>query len=296
MANVSLVIMAAGMGSRFGGLKQLEPIGPNGETLIDYAVYDAYQLGIREIILVVRKAFHEQVSLSFKEKWKLYKDLKLTFINQELNDVPSNDLIDINREKPWGTTHVLYVLRNHLKNSFIVMNADDYYGKEALSKLYNHLKTSQDPNEQAMVSFKLRNTLSSHGGVTRGVCIVENNLLKSIQETKNLKLNDKQEIESDSGNIEANSLVSMNLWGFHFDFLKYVLKDFQDFLKTADLNHDESLLPVTIQKYQKSGAITVHVLTSSQDCLGMTFKEDLPKLKSFISSKIADSDYPQKIF
>lgn len=265
MNNVSLVIMAAGLGSRYkNGIKQLQKIGPNNETIMDYSINDAIEVGFNEVIFILR----EEILDEFKEVIgnRISEKVKTRYVFQEVNKI-KKEYFNSERTKPWGTGHAILMLE-HMENPFVVINADDYYGKEGFKNLYNYL-VKQDNNSYnyCMSGFILKNTLSDNGGVSRGICKVENDYLTDIVETHN--------IIKDS-NIDIDSVVSMNMWGFTPTILNELEKRFDEFLKenNKDLKK-EFLLPSVVDELIKEGTASVKVIPSYDKWYGITFSEDL---------------------
>ena len=213
----SLLVLAAGMGSRYGGDKQLDIVGPSGETIIDYSIYDAIKTGFGKIVFVIRRDIEEQVRQRFIERLK--GRIEVDYVFQNLDDLPAGFSVPPERKKPWGTSHAILVSENKIKEPFGVINSDDFYGRESFKILYNFLVNDKNPNSYCIVGYKLGNTLSDHGHVNRGVCHVdENGLLKHIVETKQIEKTDDGAVapgkDGEKLHFTGNEIVSMNLWGF----------------------------------------------------------------------------------
>jgi NDP-sugar pyrophosphorylase family protein len=280
--NLEIVIMAAGMGSRFGGLKQMDGMGPSGEFLMDYAFYDAYQAGVRHFTLVVRESFKSDIETLMKEKWAKYPDITFKFICQEMDHLPKGFSSD--REKPWGTTHVLYCLKDHVKHPFLVMNADDYYGKEAITQLVEFLKSN--PNQHAMIGYPLQKTLSKFGPVTRGVCETEGNIIKSIEEVQKIEPDDKRD-----------NTVSMNLWGFSPSFFELVDENFTKFLKdNIDDPKSEYQIPELVNDLLAENKVKIELIKTNSPWFGVTYKEDKPQVQQKFQKLVDDGVYPRGLF
>lgn len=283
MRNITLVVMAAGIGSRFsGGIKQLEPVGPCGQLIIDYSIYDALKAGFNKVVFVIRRDLEND----FKEVIgnRIAKYVEVDYVFQELSDVPEKHMEKAKkRKKPWGTGHAVLCCEDIVKEPFLVINADDYYGKEAYVKAYKYLaehKTGKNRLSLCMVGFILKNTLSENGGVTRGVCKVDDNhILTDIVETHNIVKTDggiRAENRSGWMLIDAESEVSMNMWGFFpeiFDVLKRGFEEFLDNVGEAD-KAGEYLLPTIIGSLVKAGKANVTVLQSQDKWFGVTYRED----------------------
>lgn len=283
MSKASLVIMAAGIGSRFGGgIKQLEPVGPNGEIIMDYSIKDAMEAGFDKVVFVIRKDLEKD----FKEVIgnRIEKQICVEYAFQELDDIPEKFKKKFEgRTKPWGTGQAILSCKGMIREPFLVINADDYYGKEAYREAYQYLKeeTKKTDKEQiCMVGFVLANTLSENGGVTRGVCKVdENGMLAEIVETHNIiRRGEKAVTVSDEGEMELDlqSKVSMNMWGLQPEFLDILEQGFSKFLEEipAGSMKEEYLLPTIIGDLLKEGKAEVKVLHSGDKWFGVTYKED----------------------
>ncbi len=284
MSNLQVVIMAAGMGSRYGGLKQIDEIGPSQEYLMDYAIYDAKKAGIHKVCVIVRDHFKAEIQQIMTKKWAQHKELSFEFISQEITNIPAPYADQVDREKPWGTAHILYVLRNLLKTPFIIMNADDFYGREAISSLAEFL--NQNPNQHALVSYMLQKTLSPHGAVTRGLCEIQNSQLVSIDEVSGIEPNDQR-----------NASASMNLWGFSPSVFTHVEDYFTRFLKNQIQNpKSEYQIPTMVNDLLTGQKIAVSAIPTKSDWFGVTYKEDKDIVKNKINSLISHGVYPQNLF
>lgn len=299
MGKATLVIMAAGIGSRFGGgIKQLEPVGPNGEIIMDYSIYDAMEAGFDKVVFVIRKDLEKD----FKEVIgnRIEKKVSVNYAYQEIGNIPerfSGKFPD--RTKPWGTGQAILCCKDVVNEPFLVINADDYYGKEAYQEAYRYL-TDQKEREglhACMVGFVLKNTLSENGGVTRGICRVDNNrMLADIEETHNIvKTSDGAEVrgEDSARKIDVESEVSMNMWGLTPDFLDVLETGFDAFLDELEENEQkkEYLLPTIIGGLLKEGKIQVEVLQSTDRWFGVTYKEDKEDVTREIRKLIESGAY-----
>ena len=293
------MIMAAGIGSRFGGgIKQLEPVGPNGEIIMDYSIYDAMEAGFDKVVFVIRKDLEKD----FKEVIgnRIEKKVSVNYAYQEIGNIPerfSGKFPD--RTKPWGTGQAILCCKDVVNEPFLVINADDYYGKEAYQEAYRYL-TDQKEREglhACMVGFVLKNTLSENGGVTRGICRVDNNrMLADIEETHNIvKTSDGAEVrgEDSARKIDVESEVSMNMWGLTPDFLDVLETGFDAFLDELEENEQkkEYLLPTIIGGLLKEGRIQVEVLQSTDRWFGVTYKEDKEDVTREIRKLIESGAY-----
>ena len=302
MSEISLVIMAAGMGSRFGGIKQLEPVGPSGEIIMDYSIYDAIEAGFNKIVFIIRK----DLERDFKEIIgnRIEKQVKVEYVFQELEELPSGFAKPEGRTKPWGTGHAVLCCKDVVKEPFAVINADDYYGKEALQKIYKFLNAkSYKENQYCMAGFILGNTLSDNGSVTRGVCKVsEAGMLKDIIETSGIVSEGKHALaknsEGENITIELDSVVSMNMWGFKPELFKALEKGFVNFLSNVAGNElkKEYLLPEVVGELIKNKTAEVSVLKTSDRWFGVTYKEDKEVVVRSFQALIDQGAYPAKLF
>ncbi len=305
MAKATLVIMAAGIGSRFGGgIKQLEPVGPSGEIIMDYSIYDAMEAGFDKVVFVIRKDLEKD----FKEIIgnRIEKVVEVAYAYQEISDIPE-EYRDryTDRAKPWGTGQAILCCKDVVNEPFLVINADDYYGKEAYVEAYNHLKQEQGKNDRlqvSMVGFVLGNTLSENGGVTRGICKVdENQMLTDIVETSNIeKTENGAAVRTEDGMIEVdvNSPVSMNMWGLYPEFFEVLEKGFRKFLSELEENSlkAEYLLPTIVGDLLVDGRAEVKVLKSHDKWFGVTYKEDKEAVVASVRSLVDAGIYPAKLF
>ena len=297
----SLVIMAAGIGSRFGGgIKQLEPVGPNGEIIMDYSIYDARKAGFDKIVFIIRK----DIENDFKEiigRRIEAQGIEVAYAYQELDNVPEKYKNKWQRNKPWGTAHAILSAKDSIKEPFAVINADDYYGKEAFFKLHDYLANSMNNNEteadMCMAGFKLVNTLSDNGGVTRGICEITDGFLSDIKESYDIKLeNGKISANDIKGNkryVPTDAYVSLNMWGLPLSFLDVLDKDFDEFLSALapDDIKTEYILPNVIDNLIKSKRAKVKMLETSDKWFGVTYKEDKPLVVNAIRELIAKGMY-----
>lgn len=299
---MNLVVMAAGMGSRFGGLKQLTPVGPNGEFLIDYSIYDAKLAGVNKVIFVIKEEyknlFRETIGKRIESK------IKVEYVYQKLDDLPLKPAKEITRQKPWGTGQALLTSRNAVDSSFMIINADDFYGRDAFLTLGEFLKnnTSNDNKKHySLVGYKLKNTLSENGTVSRGICESEDGYLKKVTERTKIGYNQNKNLvfyENDLENpIDENVLVSTNLFGFTKEIFKDATKYFEEFLKDeTNLETKEFYLPTVVQKSIDDNLADVKILSTNSKFNGMTYKEDLKGLKQNIQELINSGVYPDNLW
>jgi len=293
MRDISLLIMAAGMGSRYGGLKQLDQVGPNGETIIDYSVYDAIKAGFTKIVFIIRDDFESQFKSQITNK---YLDLiDLEFAYQDINYLPSGFSPPTNREKPWGTGHAILSAKTYINEPFVVINGDDFYGRESFKTIADYYQTEE--NHFSMVTFRLENTLSIFGGVTRGLCTIIDEKLNTVVETSNLEKNNNG-VSSDNGELlKGDEPVSMNMWGFTPILFDYLEEKFINFLKEEGSElKSEYLIPSVINDLIQAGDESVHILNSSESWFGVTYKEDKPYVVGEIQKLIEKGVYPKKLF
>ncbi len=261
----TLVVMAAGMGSRFGGLKQMEPVGPNGEFLMDFSAYDAKKAGFDKVVFVIKKEMEEDFNRIVGNRVKKYIDVDYVF--QEMESLPEG------RVKPWGTAHAILCCRDKVKTPFAIINADDYYGKSAYVEINKFLQTAKG-SDFAMVAYDLGQTTTENGTVTRGVCCVEDGYLKAIRETKGIKGYEYCEDGETVVELPKDTIVSMNLWGFTTEIFDFLDREFENFKRDKDVMKDEYLIPIMVDGLIKSGEATVEVLRSPDRWYGMTYRED----------------------
>ncbi len=286
-----LVVMAAGMGSRYGGLKQIEPLGPNGEIIIDYSIHDAKKAGFETVVFIIKSSIEKD----FKEAVgkRIEKTMNVLYVFQEVNDLPLGYTLPENREKPWGTAHAICAVRHVVNSPFAVINADDYYGPSAFSEVYNYLSSEKESNPYpfAMVAYNLKNTLTENGYVSRGVCSVdENDKLVEVIERTNIEKTSSGAayLENDKYiDIDENSYVSMNLWGFTSEFITESWDGFSKFLDKAIIENPlkgEYYLPSVVTNLIENNKAEVTVLKSRDRWYGVTYKEDKDSVKSALKA------------
>ena len=292
MSDITLLIMAAGMGSRYGGLKQLDPVGPNNETIIDYSIYDAIQAGFNKAVFIIREEFKSEFENSITNKYRDKINVKFAF--QKLDDLPGNFSHPAGREKPWGTGQAILAAEKMIDEPFAVINGDDFYGKESFQVVADYYKQSSN---FSMVAFKLLNTLSDHGGVSRGVCEVKDNHLSNIIETHDI-IREGNEIKSSGKfSLVGDEFVSMNMWGFTPKLFEYLNEGFSKFLsKHSNELKSEYLIPSVVNDLIKKEEEQVQVLKSNASWFGVTYKEDKPFVMSQILKLIENGSYPSLLF
>lgn len=305
MKKATLVIMAAGIGSRFGGgIKQLEPVGPNGEIIMDYSIYDAREAGFNKVVFVIRKDLEKD----FKEVIgnRIEKEIEVAYAYQELSDIPTEYQEKFaERTKPWGTGQAILCCKDVVNEPFLVINADDYYGKEAYREAYQYLTGEVEQSEKTqlcMVGFVLGNTLSENGGVTRGLCKAgENGMLTDIVETSNIEKTENGAVvrtEDKLVEVDVNTPVSMNMWGLHPDFFNVLENGFAEFLANVEDGNlkAEYLLPTIIGGLLREGKADVKVLKSHDKWFGVTYKEDKEAVVASVRGLVDAGVYPEKLF
>ena len=295
----TLLVLAAGMGSRYGGLKQADQVGPNGETIIDYSIYDAIRAGFGKVVLVVRQNILDEMKGLFDPKWG--DKINLEYAIQEVN-VPIEGISNLpERTKPWGTGHAVMVAKHLIDEPFAVINADDFYGADAFKTMSEFLQDAVSDNENAMVGYILKNTLSDHGYVSRGICETdENNYLITVTERTNIeRINGEVAFTEKDGSqhsLDENSYVSMNFWGFNPNFFTVAESQFREFVRlNADNEKAEFFIPLIVGNLMDEGKLKVKVLESTAQWMGVTYQEDKPVVIKKISQLIKAGLYPEKL-
>ena len=302
--NTTIIIMAAGIGSRFGtGIKQLAKMAPNGEIIMDFSIYDAKAAGFTKVVFVIRKA----IEAEFKEVIgnRLSKVMPVEYVYQELENLPDGYEVPAGRVKPWGTGQAILACKSVVKEPFVIINADDYYGKEAFIKLHDFLISENENKEKmnlAMAGFSLKNTLSENGTVTRGVCVADaNGYLEKVIETTGIQIVDGK-IQCDNAEVSkwitSDTMVSMNMWAGYPDFLQYIDEGFTRFLDTLGENPEkkEYLLPNIVAELLVKNLASVKVLNTSDRWIGITYKEDIEPAQEKFHLMIEDGTYPKELW
>jgi dTDP-glucose pyrophosphorylase len=296
----TLLVLAAGMGTRYGGNKQLDEVGPSGETIIDYSIYDAIRAGFNKIVFVIRRDIEDQVKERFVERLK--NRIEVDYVFQEITNLPEGVKVSPDRQKPWGTSHAILVTEKKIREPFGVINADDYYGVESFKILHDFLVNDKDPNCYTIVGYKLGNTLSDHGHVNRGVCSVgSNGLLQNIVEVRQIeKTYNGAKAPGNDGkeqHFTGNEVVSMNLWGFKPSCYGFLGKEFRNFINKYGMDLKSELdIPTSIDNFVKSGEITIKILMSNERWFGVTYREDKPFVVENIKKMIRNGTYPARIY
>lgn len=300
MKDKTLVVMAAGMGSRFGGLKQIEPVGPNKEFIIDYSVYDAKRAGFNKVVFVIKKELEE----TFKETIgkRLEGKIKVEYAYQDISDIPLKKYLVSKRVKPWGTIQAVLCSKPYVNGDFAVINADDFYGSDSYLKASNFLDTNHCTNEYACITFPYKVTESLYGSVKRAVCFPKKGNIEELIESKVTTMDQYALAEPLNGDesfkIELDHPVSVNMFAFKHEFYEYLEEYFIKYFQNDDdyILNNEALLPELIKEKLNSDEIKLHNLISSSSWFGMTYKEDLKGLKENINQLILKGEYPNKLW
>lgn len=300
----TLLLLAAGMGSRYGGLKQLDGLGPNGETIMDYSIYDAIQAGFGKIVFVIRKDFEEQFRTQVLSKYEGHIPTELVF--QSIDNIPKGFSVPEGREKPWGTNHAVLMAKNVINEPFCVINCDDFYSRDCFKVIGNFLANLPKgaKNQYAMVGFRVGNTLSENGTVSRGICTTnaEKHLVDVVERTKIERRDGKVQYIGDEGEwvvTDDNTPVSMNVWGFTPDYFEYSEAYFKEFLadkKNIENKKSEYFIPLMVNKLINDGTASVEVLDTTSSWFGVTYPEDRESVVTKIQSLVDESVYPSKLF
>lgn len=306
----TLLVLAAGMGSRYGGLKQMDGLGPNGETIIDYSIYDAVQAGFGKVVYIVREYFKEQMEQTVREKYANVKcidgePLEFVFVTQELNKIPSRFTLNPERQKPWGTAHAVQMAAEVIHEPFAVINGDDYYGKDSFRILGDWLREHENSEGvYSIVGFELSNTLSESGGVSRGICSYDEGMqLTDIVEHLNIIKGEDGVVRGDNSSngeqvvLDGNALCSMNMWGFTPDYFSKSAEIFDSFLE-HNINElkKEYYIPFAVDCMIKSGDATTDVLSTPSHWFGVTYKEDRPAVVAKFQELADTGVYPTPLY
>ena len=287
--DITLVVMAAGMGSRFGGLKQIEPIGKNGEILIDFSIYDAVKAGFNKVVFVIKHSIEKDFKAVVGKR--IEKMVKTEYVFQENDVLPDGFVCPADRVKPWGTAHAVLCCRDVVKEPFAVINADDYYGQSAYKQMADFLKSND--KDYCMVGFRLVNTLTDNGSVSRGVCEIKDGELVSV--TERTKIVDCKYSEDNGATwtaLKPDTVVSMNLWGFMPDLFDYAADGFVDFLREKiNVPKSEYFLPSIVSKLIETGEKKVKVLVAEDKWYGVTYKEDKEDVCAALNKMIDEGLY-----
>ena len=296
----TLLILAGGMGNRYGGLKQIDGVGPNGEILLDYAIYDALRLGFGKIVFVIRHYFEDAFRKTIGDKYNGL--VEAVYAYQELDSYVADFEFPPDRSKPWGTGHAVIIAKEVINEPFAVINADDFYGAESFATMATYLDKPDTDNEYYMVGYTLQNTLSEYGQVCRGVCRCdENSFLKNIVERKEVQRNGNRVRYTDEtgqeGFLRGDEVVSMNLWGFKPPIFRHFQRLFNDFLKEHGTTSDwEFFIPSAINDLIARGEISVRVLSTADEWFGLTYQRDKAIVSAAVRKLIEQGRYPEKLW
>ena len=297
---ITLVVLAGGMGSRYKGLKQTDGMGPNGESIMEYSIYDAITAGFNKIVFVVNDQFNDNLKNHFIGKINNFKNTEVFFVNQTLDSFlpKETSLKNLARTKPWGTGHALLMAKNIVKEPFVVINADDYYGQQSFKDMFNFFSDSA-AQEYGIMAYPILKTLSKNGAVSRGICQVDiDGFLENIIETTNLTLErNKIQNEIDGSFISNDALVSMNFWYFQNSIFVHLENSFSDFiLQSRNLELDEFFLPLVVNNLVQKKEYKVKVLSSVDDWFGITYPEDKTMVQEKIKELISLNKYPDNLW
>ena len=293
MTDISLLVMAAGMGSRYGGLKQLDAVGPSDETIIDYSVYDAIQAGFNKVVFIIRKDFEDEFKSQITDKYS--GKIQVEFAFQDLHDLPDGFTCSEGRKKPWGTGHAILAAADLIHEPFVAINGDDLYGRESFKIVADYYQSGAD--NFSMVAFQLDKTLSTFGGVTRGLCTVKKEKLDTVIETGELQRTEQGVTSDRNIKLDGSEPVSMNVWGFTPILFKYLKDMFVEFLHDEGNEiRSEYLIPSVVNNLIQSGREDVHVLRSASSWFGITYKDDRPFVMREIQKLVDSGTYPKQLF
>ncbi|MBT3194276.1 MAG: nucleotidyltransferase [Verrucomicrobia bacterium] len=296
----SLVVLAAGIGSRYGGLKQLDPVGPSGEVVIDYSLYDALHVGFEKLIFVIRRDIEADFRAAIGRRFEDKADVHYVF--QELTSLPTGREVPANRQKPYGTGHAVLVAKDAIREPFTVINADDFYGRRAYQLLHDHLIHEEEEDTYALVAFALRNTLSDFGSVARGICSVdEDHFLRSVVEMTAITRDGDRAVnrmpDGSDVSLTGDEWVSMNMWGFAPSLIPRLEAGFEAFLEKCSENPKlEYFLPAVVDALVHSNTVRTRVLPSPDSWFGVTYQEDKPHVVQSIQQLVRAGIYPESLW
>ena len=296
---MTLVILAAGMGSRFGGLKQIEPVGAEGEFIIDYSVFDAKRAGFDKVVFIIKREFFDAFKNTIGAR--IAGNIAVDYVFQDMDNLPTEAGRGVVREKPWGTSHALYCCKDAVKEDFAVINADDFYGRRSFELMANYLKSMKHGDSKdhyAMVGYMLRNTLTENGHVARGLCVVENDYLQGIDERTKIQRNNGtiQYFEDETGwnDVEENTVASMNFWGFTPSVFEHIKNGWESFIKESanNLTKAEYYIPVLVKKLLSADKCDVKVIETPDKWQGVTYASDKHGVVEYIKTLTVSGEYP----
>ena len=301
MIKPTLVVMAAGMGSRFGGLKQMTPVDPQGDSILHFSLYDAYRAGFGKVVFIIKKSIEE----SFREKVLpgLDRSFEVACVNQEVDFLPEGFTVPEGREKPWGTAHAVLCAKDEIPGPFAVINADDFYGRHAFETIAGFLSQHHEPGEYAMVGYLLRNAMTDNGYVARGVCETKNGFLTGVTERTHIEKRGNDAAYTEDGEhfvpLSGDTIVSMNLWGFSPMILEEIERRFPIFLRENLAKNPlkcEFYLPSVANAQIQENTATIRVLYTDETWYGVTYREDLASVQEAIAKMRAEGKYPEHLF
>ncbi len=301
MIKPTLVVMAAGMGSRFGGLKQMTPVDPQGDSILHFSLYDAYRAGFGKVVFIIKKSIEE----AFREKVLpgLDRYLEVACVNQEVDFLPEGFTVPEGREKPWGTAHAVLCAKDEIPGPFAVINADDFYGRHAFETIAGFLSQHHEPGEYAMVGYLLRNAMTDNGYVARGVCETKNGFLTGVTERTHIEKRGNDAVYTEDGEhfvpLSGDTVVSMNLWGFSPMILEEIERRFPIFLRENLAKNPlkcEFYLPSVANAQIQENTATIRVLHTDETWYGVTYREDLASVQEAIAKMRAEGKYPEHLF
>lgn len=297
----TLVVMAAGMGSRFGGLKQMTPVDPQGDSILHFSLYDAHRAGFGKVVFIIKKAIRQD----FEEKVSrgLEKYFEIAYVEQELDRLPEGFSVPAGRERPWGTAHAILCAKEEIHGPFAVVNADDFYGRGAFEAIAGFLSAPHAENEYAMVGYRLRNAMTDNGYVARGVCEIKNGLLAGVTERTHIEKRGEDAAYTEDGEhffpLSGDTVVSMNLWGFSPMILTEIERRFPAFLREnlrKNPQRCEFYLPSVANAQIQEGTASIRVLDTTETWYGVTYREDLVSVREAIANMRAEGKYPEILF
>ncbi len=297
----TLVVMAAGMGSRFGGLKQMTPVDPQGDSILHFSLYDAHRAGFGKVVFIIKKAIEED----FKEKVSknLDKYFEVAYVEQELDRLPAGFSVPAGRERPWGTAHAVLCAKDEISGPFAVVNADDFYGRGAFESIASFLSAPHAENEYAMVGYRLRNAMTDNGYVARGVCEISDGYLTGVTERTHIEKRGQDAAYTEDGEtfhpLSGDTVVSMNLWGFSPRILTEIEQRFPAFLRENEEKNPlrcEFYLPTVANAQIQEGTAKIHVLNTTETWYGVTYREDLASVQEAIAKMREEGKYPEILF
>lgn len=295
----TLVIMAAGMASRYGSMKQIQQFGPSGETIMDYSIYDAIKAGFQKVVFIIRKDFAEDFRNIFEPKLK--GEIETEYVFQEMDKYLQGHSVPVERTKPWGTAHAILCTKDVINEPFAVINADDFYGNDSFKKAHDFLKTDCSEDVYAIIGYQLANTLSEHGTVSRGVCELDaNGNLAGIKERLKISRQDRVMVDDEGDSkteIPEDAKASMNFWCFHPSIFSFVENGFKEFLD-QNINNPkaEYLIPLVADQWIKAGEGVIKVIPTSARWFGVTYKEDAPVVQRNLTELVDNKSYPDNLW